>query len=191
MKVNWIDARYGTRRSFIRSEWYNFLSLFGHYRQDNISWDSVERLVFVCTGNICRSAFAEAVARSMGVDAISAGIHAIFNVPANTQAVSTAKQMGYDLSAHRTTPIVYLSLRKSDLLVAMEPWQAYFVKTNLARHHQITLLGLWGKRKRPYIADPYNRSPEYFLNCFEYISGAVKNIADKVSCNKTDSPVLG
>ncbi len=75
---------------------------------------------FFCKGNICRSAFAEAIAKSMGVDARSAGFYAIEGAPANEEVIKSAQDMGYDLSNHRTPPIMYAVLRKTDLLVAME-----------------------------------------------------------------------
>lgn len=180
MMTSWFEARYGSRKGFMLSKWHQLLYVMGRYHQYEIPWNSVERLVFVCKGNICRSAFAEAVAKAMGVDAISAGIHAIEGASANEDAIKTARKMGYDLSNHHTTPIIYPVLNKRDLLVAMEPWQADLVKRNLARNHYTTLLGMWAKPARPLIYDPFGRSPEYFENCFSYIEKYVHAIADKV-----------
>ena len=140
----------------------------------------IERLVFVCSGNICRSAFAEAVAKARGFDAISVGVHAIQDVPANDQAIITARAMGYDLSSHRTKPIMYPVLKKTDLLVAMEPWQARLVSEGLFPKHYTTLLGLWGRTKRPYIHDPYMQYEAYFISCFNYIEKSVHAVIDKI-----------
>lgn len=180
MSINWFDAHYGSNKGFVESKWHQLLYTFGRYTQNDIPWASVNRLVFVCSGNICRSAFAEFVAKSIEMDSVSAGVHAIHDAPANEQAIITAKAMGYDLSAHRTTPIMYPILKKNDLLIAMEPWQAELLMTNLARHHHITLLGMWGNPIKPYIPDPFHSSAAYFERCFNYIERSVHAIANKI-----------
>ena len=178
--VNWFIARYGSRRGFVESKWHQLLYFLGRYRHYQFPRDSIERLVFVCSGNICRSAFAEAVAKSLGLEAISVGVHAIEGAQANAQAVSTAHAMGYDLTTHRTTPAMYPVYKKTDLLIAMEPWQAELIRENLAQTCHTTLLGMWAKPVRPYIADPYERSDQYFKNCFTYIEKSIHAIANKI-----------
>jgi len=177
-------ARYGSRKEFLDSKWHQLLFLLGWYKMYNIPWESIERLVFVCSGNICRSAFAEAVAKKIGIDAISVGVYAMEGALANDHAISIAQVMGYDLTEHRTTPIMYPILHKSDLLIAMEPWQATLVKQNLAQRYHTTLLGIWGTPIRPYISDPYMRSDAYFRHCFNYIEKCVHVISSKLQ--KTD-----
>lgn len=140
----------------------------------------MERLVFVCKGNICRSAYAEAVARSMGIKAISCGLQTVENAPANEDAIRTAQKMGIDLRAHRTTPIMYLELKKTDLLVVMEPKQARFLQRNMGRQHQYTLLGIWARPRLPYIHDPHGSPANYFEKCFDYIKKSVNGIAEKI-----------
>ena len=178
--AGWLDTKYGSRRGFVLSKWHQLLYYLGRYHKFEVPLDSIERLVFVCSGNICRSAFAEAVAKSLGMDAISVGVHAIEGASANSQAISTAHEMGYDLTSHRTTPVMYPIFKKTDLLIAMEPWQAVLVRDNLAIRHHTTLLGMWAKPIRPHIDDPYQRSEIYFKNCFNYIEKSVHAIANKI-----------
>ena len=180
MRANWLETHYGSRRGFVATRWHQLLYRLGQYRKEDIPWLSIERLVFVCKGNICRSAFAEAVARSSGIPSISVGVHAIENEPANEQAIITAKKMGYDLSGHLTTPITYPILKETDLLVAMEPWQKQMVADDLAGSYHTTLLGLWGKTVTPYIHDPFGQSNAYFENCFKSIERAVFSLADNL-----------
>ena len=177
---NFID-QYGTRRGIVRTYWHrvkNLLGLYGNYKK--IDWDKIDRLVFVCKGNICRSAYAEAVARSLGFNAISFGVEAIIDAPANADAVEIAAKRGVDLRHHKTTPIRSVILRETDLLMAMEPWQADYLNKNLKTGHYITLLGLWSFPSRPHIVDPYGRSQTYFNNCFEYIENSVHEVTKKV-----------
>jgi len=180
MRFKWFYDRYGTRKGFLYSKWHQLQYYLGKYSCYDIPMENIERLVFVCKGNICRSAFGEAVAKSLGINTISAGIHAKIGAPANEQAIITAREMGYDLSTHKTTPIVYPILNETDLLIAMEPWQAEIIRYELGSEHHTTLLGLWMNPKRPLLVDPYGRSPEYFKNCFRYIEKSVHAIADKM-----------
>ena len=160
------------------------LYLLGKYRAcRQIDWNSVDRLVFVCKGNICRSAFAEAIARSSGVESISCGIETVSGAPAYDAAIEAAMIRNIDLQGHRTTPIQSVRIGKNDLLIAMEPVQIGHLKHSSGNNNVITLLGLWGKPAKPQIQDPYGSSSKYFENCFDYIEKAVHEITRKI--NKT------
>jgi protein-tyrosine phosphatase len=177
----WLINHYGSRRGFVRTVWHRFLYLLGRYRNyTQIDLQPVKRLVFVCKGNICRSAYAEAVANSLGIEAISCGLDAIEDAPANDVAIDTARKLGFDLAPHTSRPIMYLILKKTDLLVAMEPQQAEYLQKNLRRNHACTLLGLWSQPALPHIQDPYGSSPEYFKKCFTYIQTSVNELASKI-----------
>ena len=79
-----------------RRAWYYGLGArLGLYRQYGpADRGEVRRLVFVCKGNICRSPFAEAVARAAGADAVSYGLDARDGLPANPSAIRTARKFG-------------------------------------------------------------------------------------------------
>lgn len=171
---------YGSRRGLLHAHWYQFRYLAGGFRRyQKINWHSIDRLVFVCKGNICRSAFAEAVARSAGVEAISCGVDTRNGYAANDGAIKTARLKGLDLDDHKTTTIQSLTFSDSDMLVAMEPWHVDYLRKNIGDN--CTLLGLWGCPESPYIQDPYGLSDEYFKNCFDYIENSVHEIAGKIS----------
>jgi|Tabmets5t2r1_1033131.scaffolds.fasta_scaffold03673_3 protein-tyrosine phosphatase len=59
------------------------------------------RILFVCTGNICRSPFAEVVARAEGLEAESAGLEAYGGAEPTGDAIAVARELGYDLTSHR------------------------------------------------------------------------------------------
>ncbi|MBK8163191.1 MAG: low molecular weight phosphatase family protein [Gammaproteobacteria bacterium] len=171
-------TRYGSQKGFVRTYWHRFLYLTGRYRDyQQIDWQSIDRLVFVCRGNICRSAYAEVVARSLGMEAISCGLDTREGLPANRDAIRMARQMGHHLEEHKTTPIMYLILRRSDLIVTMEPWHAEFLRQHLIRKHYCTLLGLWSQPVLPHIQDPFGASDAYFQQCFTQIEQSVYEIA--------------
>jgi protein-tyrosine-phosphatase len=88
------------------------------------------RIVFVCTGNICRSPMAEAIAREAlgrsgpAVVVESAGIAAIDGIPASEGARAVAADHGLDLSAHRARRLTAALAASADLVVAMTAGQA-------------------------------------------------------------------
>ena len=163
-KINrWMMGNYGSRRSVLRTYLYRALYLFGKYhRYRQVNWDSVERLVFVCKGNICRSAYAAAFAKYLGIDAISCGLATKLGNPAHD--IEVAALRGVDLSRHETAPVQSLKFKEKDLLLAMEPWQVESLSKQYSGHHSCSLLGLWGKPTLPYIHDPYSVvRPQYTL----------------------------
>lgn len=178
---NWFSTYYGSRRGFVLTWWYRLQYLLGGYRSyRQVDWQSIERLVFVCKGNICRSAYAEAVARSLGVKSVSCGIDTRNNAPADDDAIRMAEKKGIALSEHKTTPLQLMSFKKGDLLIAMETWQVEHLERNFGREYRCTLLGLWGNPKKPHIHDPYGASSAYFEECFNYIEKSVHEITRKI-----------
>ncbi|MBM4162889.1 MAG: hypothetical protein FJ222_00350, partial [Lentisphaerae bacterium] len=84
-----------------------------------------QRLVlFVCTGNTCRSPMAEALLRqALGADAgwevASAGLCAIPGLPASGGAVAALRDAGGDLSAHRSRLLTPALVRQAAVIVAL------------------------------------------------------------------------
>ena len=177
----WFADNYGSRRGFVLTIWHQILYSLGRYRAyRKIDWNSVNRLVFVCKGNICRSAYAEVVAKSLGVEAVSCGIDTQVGLPANADAIAAADVRGKDLSRHKTTPFKSLQPEEGDLFLAMEPWQAEYLDLELANGYKRSLLGIWSTVKRPHIQDPYGASGRYFNYCFDYIEKSILEIASKI-----------
>src|SRR3954463_8334410 len=86
------------------------------------------RILFVCTGNTCRSALAEALARKViiergltDVDVQSAGTSAWDGAPASDGALLVGMERGLDLSQHRSQTLTRELIQSSDLVLAMGP----------------------------------------------------------------------
>lgn len=87
---------------------------------------SPERVLFVCSGNTCRSPLAERLlerrARERGrgdLEVRSAGTFAGRDAPASSGASIVAQRRGLDLSGHRSTPLGPDLVEWADLVVAM------------------------------------------------------------------------
>lgn len=182
-------SEYGSFRGFLRAKRYSLFYHLGLYdKYKNINWKNVKRLVFVCKGNICRSAFAEAVAKSLAMDVASFGISTIDNSPADNNAIYHAQKKGFRLDNHMTTSFTTFQRKPGDLYIAMEPSHLSALKQkNLSNAPPVTLAGLWCAKARPYIEDPYGKSPDYFENCFSCIVEVVHTI--KAELQKFTNPI--
>ena len=168
---------HGTHRGFVRTllaELEYVLGRLDAFVQPELK--DVERLVFVCQGNICRSCYGDWLARRLGLNACSFGLATTTNQPAFPDAVEAAARFGVDLGAHRTTDVRDFKPLPGDLYLVMEPRQARRLQ-QLAFAQRIALLGAWASPHRMHLHDPHTLSRGYFQTCFTLIHSAVVNLA--------------
>ena len=144
------------------------------------------KIIFVCTGNICRSPMAEGILRQrikeMGRNDLvvsSMGIHGLTDFPAAEYAQVVCEENGIDISSHIARPIIGEELQESDLILGMEPIHTKFLRTFFPWHrNKIFLLGAWPKEKarKSSIQDPMGGSIEDFQLVFNIIQSHIDRI---------------
>ena len=137
----------------------------------------VRRLVFVCHGNICRSAYADVLARRAGMNVASFGLSTSSGKGAWPAVSKEAAARGFDLSDHRTTRIEDYVPLPGDYLLGMET--RHLRKLSV---HPLTavlprgLLGIYSLPSYPHLHDPYKLDPAYMEVCLTRIERAVEGL---------------
>jgi protein-tyrosine phosphatase len=81
-------------------------------------------ILFVCTGNRCRSPIAEEQLRRLGeglpLDVASVGLLDLGSAPALPEVIEVGKGIGLDLSGHRSRHLMGVDTSSADLVVGLE-----------------------------------------------------------------------
>lgn len=184
-----IDVGFGTFRGFVRLVLGELAFVSGSLQPFvEVRPEQVRRLVFVCLGNINRSAFGHAVAAGLGVRVASIGLSTTTGAPAFEKAISTAPVYGASLAEHRATDFTDYSYQPGDLLLAMEVRHAHELVRRGIPASAVLLLGHWARPHRIHIHDPHQHTDQYFRTCFAIIHSAVVNLVDEL--RQAGSPCL-
>lgn len=129
------------------------------------------RILFICTGNICRSPFAAGFARRIrpDVDSLSAGTYAFPGRQATPEAVAAAADFDVDLSGHQSTQLTADLIRSVDLIYVATSEHLEEVRA-LVPEAPVALIDPLGEP----IVDPYGRAADVYHSSFEHISRAVQ-----------------
>jgi protein-tyrosine-phosphatase/predicted ATP-grasp superfamily ATP-dependent carboligase len=149
----------------------------------------VESILFVCHGNIIRSALAEALLREelrrRGCDSIavrSAGIHAKAGRGADPRTIAVGKELGLNLDSHIAMPATRDIVERTDLVVAMDfVTEAQLLALAPTAARKVILLGAFCEDEAENsveIADPYEDDISAVRTCAQTVRTAVANLAN-------------
>jgi protein-tyrosine-phosphatase len=130
------------------------------------------RILFICTGNTCRSPMAAGYFRHLlakagrsDVEVVSAGTFAGNGEPASAAAVQALREHGVDLSGHRSAPLSVALLQDADLIVTLTASHRRHVgamsPTALARTRDLMSFGEGGD-----VGDPFGGGGATYDDCF-------------------------
>jgi len=140
------------------------------------------KVLFVCTGNTCRSPMAEGIFNTLArqysmqgrLQAFSAGLYAYEGNSASKNAIAVCKANGIDISGHRTVPFDYFSTDDVDLIVPMTGGQlSDIINANPKNADKTILLSAWGfddDSLNVDIEDPFGGGLEEYQAAFERLS---------------------
>ncbi|MBN1895470.1 low molecular weight protein arginine phosphatase [bacterium] len=139
----------------------------------------------MCTGNICRSPFAEAVLKSLvaddagcGITVESAGIGGFEGNSPTDLALIAAAEQGLRMEDHLSRPLTKERLGRADLILTMEKAQRnWIVRTwpeSGAKTHMLKNYGKSGPEED--IEDPIGMDLDYYRACFQEIVREVRRV---------------
>jgi protein-tyrosine phosphatase len=189
-------CRYGQPSSVVRVKNNQYEVL----REGVVAEATLRRLasvmvVFVCTGNTCRSPMAELLMSAKlaeylhckieeledrGIVVVSAGIAAAPGCPPASEAVQVMREHGLDLAPHEAQPLTEQLVRHADLILTM------------TQSHMQSIVERWpsaADRTRMLlpegcdVADPIGQTVGAYRHCAEQISAAVKHHAERIQEN--------
>ena len=180
-----IQDNHGTHRGWVRlllAQWAFVRGRLAPWTQIRIP--VVQRVVFVCLGNINRSAFADVLAQKLGAKTASFGLSTTTGMPAYEMAIRTAPLFDVTLHAHRATDMSDYQYQDGDLLAVMELRQVHKLLKRGFPAEAIVLLGHWSAPRRLHIHDPHTLSARYFVTCFAILDSAVRCLVQELKDKK-------
>ncbi len=149
------------------------------------------KLLFVCTGNTCRSVMAEALTSKLIKDlnlegpweVLSAGLGAFPGAPASAGALSVLAKEGIDLSLHQAKQLTEKMIHEADLVLTMTtPQRDYLWELLPESREKIHLLKEFargevaGVGETDDISDPFGQEEVIYRECADQLVEAIEQV---------------
>jgi len=150
----------------------------------------MKSILFVCTGNICRSPMAEVLLRHMfekenitGVEVFSRGVYAEVGLPMTDLALAEAFGQNADGSKHGAAQLTRADVDRADLVLVMEYSHEEWIQRkfpDVASKTYLLMAYAQIEELDQEIADPYGGSPAEYRKCRMEIQNCLLDLISKL-----------
>jgi protein-tyrosine-phosphatase len=145
--------------------------------------EQVNKIIFVCTGNTCRSPMAEALMRkeigNQRIQVFSRGLMVICSEPANEMAIEIMADRGIDIKNHQSLPFDEDEIDEKTLILTMTQRH----KTVLSQHElkgELYSIKEFAGSKGD-VNDPYGGSIDVYKRCYDELESLIIKIGGLIN----------
>ncbi len=153
------------------------------------TWKKESDILFVCTGNTCRSPMAEGLAKRLWQGRVrdkmkihSAGTVALPGFRASPLSIKIMKKRGININLHRSTPLSTKTVEEADLILVMEQvHRKRILHISPSAKGKVFLLKDFALGIEKDIDDPMGGSPQDYQECAQQVEESIRGLIWKLS----------
>ena len=143
------------------------------------------KVIFVCTGNTCRSPKAEALMKSknqqnkLDISVESCGTNVYESEPVNRKAVEALKTLGVTCLIHNSRQIDKSDLDSADVILTMTQQQKYSItKVYSDYKYKVFTINEYARDSKNDVTDPYGKSQIFYNFCVNELNVLVDELVE-------------